>query len=578
MSVARGARTPRSSPPATPARPVVETLHGVTLTDRYRWLENGKDASVEAWTPRAARGNARTISTASAPPFPGMRDEITRYYRPRPHATRRSSSMAANSSSARARASRRRSSTRGSTARKCCCSTRWRSTRRARRRLGAVVPNRDASRLAVGIYAEGSEIQDFRDHRHATGAQIGPMITGCRQFQLGARRALRVHLAAHARSRTRSRSRTAAIAIGSAADRRDRRAADPDGGREELLRGLRAGGAPIHGVRDRRFLVEHDPHPAHRVDRRAADDLHERQVPGAMRIFRKDRIYFRTNHDAPNWKLMAASYANARVRRLDDADPGAEDGARRCRRHRTAGSSRSDREDVLTRLSRLRPRRQARARSRAARVRQRDRASATTSTRIRVYATTRVAHRAVHAVRARRQGARLEARLAGRPAARPRRDRRRSASMSTAKDGAKIPVFIVHRKDLKRTATIRRCSTATAASTSRVEPYYLGSYASVRQPRRRVRRRRDPRRHRVRRDAGTSRRCSRASRTTFDDMIAVAEWLIAREVHAAGEARDRRRQQRRPARSARCSRSAPTSSARRSARCRCSTWCATTSS
>ena len=27
-------------------------------------------------------------------------------------------------------------------------------------------------------------------------------------------------------------------------------------------------------------------------------------------IFRSDRMYFRTNRDAPNWKLMAASYAN----------------------------------------------------------------------------------------------------------------------------------------------------------------------------------------------------------------------------------------------------------------------------
>mgnify|MGYP000194135143 CR=1 FL=1 len=27
-------------------------------------------------------------------------------------------------------------------------------------------------------------------------------------------------------------------------------------------------------------------------------------------IFRRDRIYVRTNRDAPNWKLMAATYAN----------------------------------------------------------------------------------------------------------------------------------------------------------------------------------------------------------------------------------------------------------------------------
>src|SRR4030095_952219 len=49
---ADGARAAEAAffPPATPERPVVETMHGVTLTDRYRWLENGKDATVEAWS------------------------------------------------------------------------------------------------------------------------------------------------------------------------------------------------------------------------------------------------------------------------------------------------------------------------------------------------------------------------------------------------------------------------------------------------------------------------------------------------------------------------------------------------
>ena len=29
--------------PATPIRPVTDTLHGVLLTDNYRWLEDGKN-------------------------------------------------------------------------------------------------------------------------------------------------------------------------------------------------------------------------------------------------------------------------------------------------------------------------------------------------------------------------------------------------------------------------------------------------------------------------------------------------------------------------------------------------------
>jgi prolyl oligopeptidase len=38
--------------PTTEPRPVVEKLHGVTITDPYRWLEDGDHAEVKAWTER----------------------------------------------------------------------------------------------------------------------------------------------------------------------------------------------------------------------------------------------------------------------------------------------------------------------------------------------------------------------------------------------------------------------------------------------------------------------------------------------------------------------------------------------
>ena len=57
--------------PSTPKKPVVDTYHGVTVTDDYRWLEDGADPKVKAWSDaqnaRAARN--RSVSVARIPPI-----------------------------------------------------------------------------------------------------------------------------------------------------------------------------------------------------------------------------------------------------------------------------------------------------------------------------------------------------------------------------------------------------------------------------------------------------------------------------------------------------------------------------
>ncbi len=66
------------NPPATPSRPVAETVNGTTLTDPYRWLEDNKSEEVVKWT-RAQHDAALGWLAKNTPEVPGLRDELTRY-------------------------------------------------------------------------------------------------------------------------------------------------------------------------------------------------------------------------------------------------------------------------------------------------------------------------------------------------------------------------------------------------------------------------------------------------------------------------------------------------------------------
>jgi prolyl oligopeptidase len=68
----------RFSAPPTPARPVQDVVHGVTLTDPYRWLEDNQDPEVVKWT-RTQHDAATAWLDKNAPAVPGLRDELTRF-------------------------------------------------------------------------------------------------------------------------------------------------------------------------------------------------------------------------------------------------------------------------------------------------------------------------------------------------------------------------------------------------------------------------------------------------------------------------------------------------------------------
>ncbi len=68
----------RFAPPATKAIPVVDTLHGVLLTDDYRWLEDKTDPKVIEWT-KAQHDYGIEYLNATQKTHAGLRDDIAAF-------------------------------------------------------------------------------------------------------------------------------------------------------------------------------------------------------------------------------------------------------------------------------------------------------------------------------------------------------------------------------------------------------------------------------------------------------------------------------------------------------------------
>jgi len=66
---------PVAKPPPTDKRPVTDTYHGVSVVDDYRWLEQGDDPAVQAWS-AAQNAHARAVLDA-LPAAAAMRQRLT---------------------------------------------------------------------------------------------------------------------------------------------------------------------------------------------------------------------------------------------------------------------------------------------------------------------------------------------------------------------------------------------------------------------------------------------------------------------------------------------------------------------
>jgi prolyl oligopeptidase len=297
------AQVPLAVPP-TPVRPVVTTLHGVTVADPYQWLENGKDPEVVAWTRKQHDATLAWLER-NAPPVPGLRAELTRHIDR--DLTRAPFFKNGREFFLRTRKGEPQAKlyARGPDGERLLFDP-VALDPSGNTALGAVVPNRDGSRLAVATYARGSEITDFRVLDAATGDQIGPLITGVRGFSWA-----RDERYAYISPRT----------------------AESDARQEPMrclrhrLGGPRSDDELLLAVADaKEWCAVYEPEEADVTVFETGDfwsntvkirplgstepprTLYSSNKHRVRMAFRADRFYALTNDGAPNWKLLAGRF------------------------------------------------------------------------------------------------------------------------------------------------------------------------------------------------------------------------------------------------------------------------------
>src|SRR3954466_12046399 len=66
-------------PPVTATQPVVEDIHGISITDPYRWLEDGKSPATRAWIDEQMKYTEKYLSQVKI--RPAIVSELTKLER-----------------------------------------------------------------------------------------------------------------------------------------------------------------------------------------------------------------------------------------------------------------------------------------------------------------------------------------------------------------------------------------------------------------------------------------------------------------------------------------------------------------
>ena len=295
---------PAFAPPPTPARPVVDTVHGVKLTDSYRWLENGRDPEVEAWTKRQHDATVAWLD-ANAPPVAGLHDELVAYFdrditQPPFFKKGREFFYRTRKGEAQAKVYTRIDGTEHLIFDPLALDPSGKTS------VGAFVLNRDASKAAVASYSRGSEITDFRVIDTRTGEQIGPLLPGIQSFAWP-----------HDERYAFISPRTKESIERQEPQRCYRHKLGDDSRNDELLIAMKDAKdyCSVFEPEDAELTVfETGDFYSNTLRIRSIGSTAEPKTIYSSKEFRanadfrKDRIYIVTNDHAPNFKLMVASY------------------------------------------------------------------------------------------------------------------------------------------------------------------------------------------------------------------------------------------------------------------------------
>lgn len=164
----------------TPTRPVIDSVHGFEITDPYRWLENKDDPEVKEWSHKQHQFTLDYIQSHEKE-IPGLKDEIKTYlnrdYRSAPiYAGMREFFYA------RSKGEQQNKLYTILDGKEILIFDPVQIDPSGKSAISATSFTKDGNRLAVGIQTKGDEINEFRIIDTKNGKVLGPVIKNLNGF------------------------------------------------------------------------------------------------------------------------------------------------------------------------------------------------------------------------------------------------------------------------------------------------------------------------------------------------------------------------------------------------------------